>query len=229
MVRPVRYRNADDLFANCTIRDECFIWPPTSSPIPVLGANAPMAQKFCTTSVARILFAICKFPPASTRLTRLCNSRYCVNPFHFTEALPIHMARARAENPYSPLPFQLSSMHLTFPPKEELEKMRPTNPIYADLLNRSAQTMAKGYEDKKPVSKLTALIRRRPDLEGRVRYADDKPLFSLKPKPVAPPPPQTGDTLPTAPSEITLDEMAARALPPSAPPRTASGKDELGA
>lgn len=222
MARPIRYRTADDLFANCTIHDDCFIWPLTTSPIPVIGANAPMAKKFCTTSVARILFCICKFPPASARLTRLCNHRNCVNPFHHVEALPVHMARARAENPYAPLPFQVSSLHLAFPPREEIETLRPANPVYSDILNRSAQSIAKSIQDSKPVSKLTALIRRRPDLEGKVRYAEpDQPLFTLKPKPPAQSP-QNQETpeaaLPTAPSEITLDDLAARALPPSRTP-----------
>ena len=107
MSRPVKYHNADTLLENCDIKGYCFIWPNTAnSLVPILTANSPMAKQFATTSVARILFTIIKFPPASKRITRWCTTEFCVNPWHHREAKPFMEKRRKQVLPFDDLPEQ---------------------------------------------------------------------------------------------------------------------------
>jgi hypothetical protein len=139
MSRPVKYRDADTLLENCSIRGHCFVWPNTSNSLaPILTANSPLAQQFATTSVARILFTIIKFPPASKRITRWCTTEYCVNPWHHREAKPFMEKRRSQVLPYDDLPEQDSHRHLIAPDEATLTALKPKNPIFTNLLAQSA-------------------------------------------------------------------------------------------
>lgn len=141
MTRPVRYRDADSLFANCYIKNDCIIWNnKTNAIIPTLAAGCPIAKQFATNSIARILFTICRFPPASKRLVRWCTSDFCVNPYHHAEARPYVEKRKKLFNVQDELPEQATHRHLIAPPDEELERMKPTDPTICNVLMRSAAT-----------------------------------------------------------------------------------------
>ena len=99
MVRPLKYANADDLLSNCEIKDECFVWPKSTTPMPMLSPHSPMAKEFGTTSVMRILFTICRYIPSGPRLVRWCNNPFCVNPYHHAEAKVWRAERAKLDNP----------------------------------------------------------------------------------------------------------------------------------
>lgn len=139
MSRPVKYRDADTLLENCEIKGYCFVWPNTAnSLVPILTANSPLAKQFATTSVARILFTIIKFPPASKRITRWCTTEFCVNPWHHREAKPFMEKRRKQVLPFDDLPEQDSHRHLIAPDEATLTAMKPKNPIFTDLLAQSA-------------------------------------------------------------------------------------------
>jgi hypothetical protein len=139
MSRPVKYRDADTLLANCTTRGYCFVWPNTSNSLaPILTANSPLAKQFATTSIARILFTIIKFPPASSRITRWCTTEFCVNPWHHREAKPFMEKRRRQVLPFDDLPEQDSHRHLIAPDEATLHALKPKNPVFTDLLAQSA-------------------------------------------------------------------------------------------
>jgi hypothetical protein len=147
--RPQKYRTADDLFANCARRDDCYIWPdPPSMVIPALSPTSPLAKLFHTVSVARILFTICRFPPAGTRIVRWCSTRFCVNPYHHAEAGVFVKERIASESFTSPLPSQASTRHLAAPSDEELETMKPTD---VKLLRHLAESAARAGIDCKGI------------------------------------------------------------------------------
>ena len=138
MTKPVKYRDADSIFANCTIHNDCILWPQSNNKVPLFTATSPIAKQFATTSVARIVFTICRFPPASQRLMRWCKSDFCVNPYHHAEARPYVEKRKKLFNVHDELPEQATHRHLIAPPDEELERMKPTDPIICNVLMRSA-------------------------------------------------------------------------------------------
>ena len=139
MSRPVKYRDADTLLENCTTRGYCFVWPNTSNSLaPILTANSPLAKQFATTSIARILFTIIKFPPASSRITRWCTTEFCVNPWHHREAKPFMEKRRKQVLPFDDLPEQDSHRHLIAPDEATLHALKPKNPVFTDLLAQSA-------------------------------------------------------------------------------------------
>ena len=141
MTRPVKYRDADSLFANCHIRNDCIIWNnQTNAAMPTLAAASPMAQQFATNSIARIVFTICRFVPASKRLIRWCTSDFCINPYHHAEARPYQEKRKKLFNIHDELPEQVSHRHLIAPSEEELNRMKPTDPAICSVLMRSAAT-----------------------------------------------------------------------------------------
>lgn len=141
MTRPVKYRDADSLFANCYIKNDCIIWnAKTNAVMPTLAAASPLAQKFATNSVARIVFTICRFVPASKRLIRWCTSDFCINPYHHAEARPYQEKRKKLFNIHDELPEQTSHRHLIAPPDEELNRLKPTDPEICAVLMRSAAT-----------------------------------------------------------------------------------------
>ena len=137
--RPPKYTNADQLFANCSLDGTCFIWPsPPTSQAPVLGPESYLSKKFHTVGIPRIVFSIVRFFPAGGRLVRWCNNRYCINPYHYTEAGIYVEKRAKMQNPRDLLPEQEVSRHLLGPSDEEIEAMRPTNVDVLRVLADSA-------------------------------------------------------------------------------------------
>ena len=137
MSRPIKYKTADDLLDHCNIHNDCYVWPESSCPIPMLGPASPMAKKFGTASVVRILFVLCKYIPFGRRLVRKCKTEFCVNPFHYTESGKYMAKRAKLPNPNGLFPQQEDVRHLLAPSEEELDTMRPQNPFHLKRLMES--------------------------------------------------------------------------------------------
>lgn len=146
MARPIKYATADDLLDNCVIHNDCFVWPDSSTPMPMLGPASPMAVKFGTTSIMRILFSICRFVPAGRRLVHWCNNPRCVNPFHASESRAWRAKRSKLDNPNGLLPEQDTTRDAAAPPDEVLAALRPRNPHYIKILLDSA--VVAGYDLK---------------------------------------------------------------------------------
>jgi hypothetical protein len=146
MARPIKYHTADDLFANCAIHNDCFVWPASSTPMPMLGPASPIAVKFGTTSVMRILFTICRFVPAGKRLVHWCNEPRCVNPFHFSESRDLRAKRMKMDNPNGMLPQQEATRDTDAPSDADLALLRPRNPHFIKILFDSA--VVAGYDVK---------------------------------------------------------------------------------
>lgn len=146
MARPLKYTTADDLLNNCVIHNDCFVWPASSTPMPMLGPASPMAVKFGTTSIMRILFSICRFVPAGKRLVHWCNNPQCVNPFHASESRIWRAKRAKLDNPNGLLPEQDTTRDAAAPPDEVLAALRPRNSHYIKILMDSA--VVAGYDLK---------------------------------------------------------------------------------
>lgn len=146
MARPIKYATADDLLDNCVIHNDCFVWPDSSTPMPMLGPASPMAVKFGTTSIMRILFSICRFVPAGRRLVHWCNNPRCVNPFHASESRAWRAKRSKLDNPNGLLPEQDTTRDAAAPPDEVLAALRPRNSHYIKILMDSA--VVAGYDLK---------------------------------------------------------------------------------
>lgn len=140
MTRPTKYRDADSIFANCTIKNDCIVWPQSNNKVPLFTVSSPITKQFATTSVARIVFTICRFVPASQRLTRWCTTDFCINPYHHAESRPYQEKRKKLFNIQDDLPEQESHRHLIAPSAEELDRMKPTDPVICNVLMRSAAT-----------------------------------------------------------------------------------------
>lgn len=180
-----KYNNADDLLDNCEIRDDCYLWPESSCPMPMMSPKSPLALRFTSTSIVRILFTICRFPPAGPRLISMCNSKWCVNPYHHTESKRIRQKRFATGRPNDVLPEQESSRHLIAPPDEELMAMRPKKPVHIKTLLDSA--VVAGYDAEGITNKRVLLTPKRKDIPTAT---EDKPILRIKlreePKPVTP-------------------------------------------
>lgn len=152
MSRKLKYRNADDLLNNCTITNGCFIWPLSDMQAPLISPTNPLAQMLHTNSVARILFTLCRHIPASTRLVKRCTSKFCVNPYHYTESGEVMRQRKamseRGLNPYDLLPRQESIEHMMFslPAGVTLNTLKPHNPEMLGILMVSASIA--GFDGK---------------------------------------------------------------------------------
>lgn len=176
MGRPAKFNNADDLINNCTVKNDCFIWPQANLPSPLLSPTSPLARKVGTNSVVRILFILCRYLPASTRLVKWCNTPFCVNPYHHSENRSIMTRRLRessAGGAMNLLPEQESTRHL-FPSDAELLPLRPVDPAVNQLLSATAalagfdarnlpqnRLIAKGVptaEEGKPVLVMKSLV-----------------------------------------------------------------------
>jgi hypothetical protein len=168
MGRPIRYANADNLLANCTIKDDCFLWPRSSTPMPMLSPASPLTKQFGTSSVVRILFSICRYVPAGPRLVRRCSHRFCVNPYHYSEAKEFRARRAKLTDPHGLLPEQEGSRHLIAPPDEVLYSMRPSDPAHLKILMDSA--VLAGFDAKGIINKRSYAPVPKPE----PRYADPK-------------------------------------------------------
>jgi hypothetical protein len=176
MGRTAKFSNADDLINNCTVKNDCFIWPNANLPSPLLSPTSPLARKVGTNSVPRILFILCRYLPASTRLVKWCNTPFCVNPYHHSENRSIMNRRLRegtAGGAMNLLPEQESTRHL-FASDAELLPLRPVDPTVNQLLAATAalagfdarnlpqnRLMAKGVptaEEGKPVLVMKSLV-----------------------------------------------------------------------
>ena len=144
MTRRIRYKTADDLLDRCTVYNDCYVWPESSCEVPSLGPDSPMSQTFRTTSVVRILYILCKYIPEGRRLVRKCPTYFCVNPFHYTESRK-HMAkRAKLPDPNGLTLEQMLAREKIAPSEDELDTMRPSNPIHVKRLMNSA--VIAGYD-----------------------------------------------------------------------------------
>lgn len=182
MPRVPKYRTADDLLANCTIKNDCFIWPAVGTTVPVLANLSPIAMQFHTTSIARILFTICRHPPARGRLIHVCNEPFCVNPYHHIEAKTIRKKRVKyGGHNNALLPEQEVSRDKIAPPEEVLLELRPRNPVFTGILANSAATA--GTDGSGILNRRAQYTHLPPP-----RYAD-KPIFKLT-RGVRPPPPE---------------------------------------
>jgi hypothetical protein len=193
MTRTAKYNNADDLLDNCEVKNLCYLWPKSSCAVPMLSPTSPLAGKFNTNVIVRILFTMCRFPPAGPRLLNTCGVKWCVNPYHFMEAKMYRVKRFASGQPNALLPEQESHRHLIAPPDEELIEMRPKNPFHIKMLMDSASLAGydtdgilkqKGFAipNKKPIPTategkpiLTIKLREEPKLETP---KDDTPLES---------------------------------------------------
>jgi hypothetical protein len=178
MGRPAKYRNADDIINNCTIKETCFIWNSDKLPSPLISPMSPISKVMGTNSVARILFALCRHIPASTRMVKWCNTPYCVNPYHHTETREIVKRRLRAEENLMGsgrelLPEQEAHRHL-LPSDADLLPLKPRDPYVNEMLRASSELagfdarnlaqnrlIAKGVptaQEGKPVLVMKALV-----------------------------------------------------------------------
>jgi hypothetical protein len=170
-----KYNNADDLLDNCKIVNDCYLWPESSCPMPMMSPKSPLALRFTSTSIVRILFTICRFPPAGPRLISMCNSKWCVNPYHHTESKRIRQKRFATGEPNGLLPEQETARHLIAPSDEELMAMRPKKPIHIKTLLDSA--VVAGYDAEGITNKRVLLTPPR----RTSRFADeDKPVLTIK-------------------------------------------------
>ena len=152
MSRPLKYRNADGLLNNCTIKHGCFIWPDADMKAPVISPASPLAKMLGTNSVARMLFILCRHIPAGTRLVKRCDTKFCVNPYHHTEPTSIMRQRMtlrdNGQDPFALLPSQMSTEHLmfNFPEGVTLGSLKPRDPEIVSALLDSASIA--GFEGK---------------------------------------------------------------------------------
>lgn len=174
MSRPIKYKTADDLLNRCHIHNDCYVWPESSCPIPMLGPSSPMVKKFGTTSVVRILFVICRYIPLGKRLVRRCNSEFCVNPYHYTESRKYLEKRAKLPNREGLFPQQEEVRHLIAPPDSEIEAMRPIDPVHTKRLRDSAAVA--GYD----CSGLPDNGRYVPPRLRKATYAGIEPVLVMK-------------------------------------------------
>lgn len=152
MSRKLKYRNADDLLNNCTLKHGCFIWPESDMKSPLISPTSPLSRMLLTNSVARILFILCRHAPASTRLVKRCTSKFCVNPYHYSESNEVLRQRRamveRGADPFGLLPRQESSKHLMFdlPAGVTLNTLKPHDPELIGALMLSASIA--GFDGK---------------------------------------------------------------------------------
>jgi len=191
MTRPTKYRDADSIFANCTISNDCILWPQSNNRVPLFTVSSPIAKQFATTSIARIVFTICRFVPASQRLTRWCTSDFCINPYHHAESRPYQEKRKKLFNIHDELPEQTSHRHLIAPSDEELDRMKPTDPTICNVLMRSAATAghdARGLPNRRFLGFPTKGYEGMPLLpEGENTAKENVPVLIIKKKPVVEP------------------------------------------
>jgi len=139
MGRPALYTNADTILANCEQKDGCFIWPGgEGAAFPALSPYNPLSQLFGTNSVVRIMFMICRFPPAGKRLVKICTSHFCINPYHHHESKHIRTKRLQLSDPLERLEPPSLYRHLIIPPADQLERLRPLNPKFIRMMAESA-------------------------------------------------------------------------------------------
>lgn len=167
MGRPALYTNADTILNACEQKDGCFVWPGGPGlAFPMVSNANPLAVLFGTTSVIRIMFMICRYPPAGKRLLKLCPTHFCVNPYHHSESRAIRAQRARMETPLERLEPPSLYRHLIIPPEDQIARLRPMNSTYIRLLAESAARLGlteKGHpKNLADPDKPLLIINRRP-------------------------------------------------------------------
>lgn len=170
-----KYNNADDLLDNCTISDNCYLWPESSCQMPVMASQSPLAMKFTSVSIVRILFTICRFVPAGPRLISVCNNKWCVNPYHHTESKRFRVKRFANGRPNDLLPEQESSRHMVAPSDEELMEMRPKKPVHIKTLLDSA--VVAGYDAEGITNKRILMT---PPRRPIPIASEDRPVLTIK-------------------------------------------------
>jgi hypothetical protein len=175
MGRPAKYRNADDIINNCTIKETCFIWNSDKLPSPLISPVSPLAKVIGTNSVARILFILCRHIPASTRMVKWCNTPYCVNPYHHSETREIVKRRLRAEENLMGsgrelLAEQEAHRHL-LPTDADLLPLKPRDPYVNEMLRASSELA--GFDARN-------LAQNRLIAKGVPTAQDDKPVLIMK-------------------------------------------------
>ena len=175
MTRTAKYNNADDLLDNCEVKNLCYVWPKSACAVPILSPNSPLAGKFNTNVIVRILFTMCRFPPAGPRLLNTCGTKWCVNPYHFMEAKMYRVRRFASGQPNALLPEQETSRHLVAPPDEELIAMRPKNPYHVKMLMDSASLA--GYDTDGILKQKGFAIPKRKEIP---MATEDRPVLTIK-------------------------------------------------
>ena len=175
MGRPAKYRNADDIINNCTIKETCFIWNSDKLPSPLISPMSPISKVIGTNSVARILFILCRHIPASTRMVKWCNTPYCVNPYHHSETREIVKRRLRAEENLMGsgrelLAEQEAHRHL-LPTDADLLPLKPRDPYVNEMLRASSELA--GFDARN-------LAQNRLIAKGVPTAQDDKPVLIMK-------------------------------------------------
>jgi hypothetical protein len=158
--RTPKYKNADDIINNCLIHgsDLCFVWPygeesAAHPPPPVLSPTSHLTMKLGTNSVARVLFILCRYIPASKRLVKWCKTPSCVNPYHHTETTKMVQLRydlAAKEGKEGRfftdlIPSQEKLRHM-LPSRDLIDELQPVELGILKLLQESA--MQAGYDAK---------------------------------------------------------------------------------
>lgn len=228
MARPVKFNNVDALIANTVQINDCLVWRGRSGTCPVLPATSFLARTFMTTSIARIMFTICRFIPSSGRLVRCCDNDYCINPFHFVESGKVRRTRYRLSRPLtnitkrgylkvrvvpiasptSLLPDQEKARHLIAPTDEVIRSLRPTNPETLHILaNAAAQA---GFDGEGILDRNNRYVPKK-----RVRKpaepTEGKPVLTVKlAKPAVPDPKREDVTLDDILSDAWLDKIEER-------------------
>ena len=188
--RTPKYKNADDLINNCLIQDLCFVWPYSEKenpPAPVLSPASTLSMQLSTNSVARILFILCRFVPASRRLVKWCNTPSCINPYHHSETTKLVQLRYELSAKEGKegrfftdlIPEQEKISHL-LPSRELIDKLQPTELAILKLLQESA--MQAGHDATRlPANlrqnKIIPHARNTPSVFGD---PDFKPLLVMK-------------------------------------------------
>ena len=158
--RVPKYKNADDLINNCLIQgsDLCFVWPygeesAHNPPPPVLSPTSFLTMKLGTNSVARILFTLCRYVPASKRLVKWCTTPSCVNPYHHTETTKMVQLRwelasmeGKAGRFFTDLTPAQEKIRHVLPPRELIDELQPVELGILKLLQESA--MQAGHDAK---------------------------------------------------------------------------------
>lgn len=158
--RTPKYKNADDLINNCLIQgsDLCFVWPygeesAHNPPPPVLSPVSHLTMKLNTNSVARILFTLCRYVPASKRLVKWCTTPSCVNPYHHTETTKMVQLRwelssieGKAGRFFTDLTPAQEKIRHVLPSRELIDELQPIELGVLKLLQESA--MQAGHDAK---------------------------------------------------------------------------------
>lgn len=228
MARPVKYNNVDALIANTTQTNDCLIWRGRSGTCPVLPASSFLAQTFMTTSIARVMFTICRYIPSGGRLIRCCDNDYCINPFHYVESGKVRRTRYRLSRPLtnitkkgylkvrvvpiatptSLLPDQEKARHLIAPSDELIKSLRPKNPETLHMLaNAAAQA---GFDGEGILDKNSRYIPKK-RLRKPIEPTADKPVLTVRlAKPAVPDPTREDVTLDDILSDAWLDKIEER-------------------